>query len=319
MLITKGLFRMRRNKFTAIPYWIEQFSSDLWLTKGYTDATVAAYRSDLSGFHRWLETRGKSCLEVVEDDISAWLAALHEKTLNPRTVARRLASLKSFYRFLVKVGKVSEDPTLRLSKPQLPRSLPNTPTNADVASLLDITELNSYTGLRDKALLELLYATGLRASEVSGLMMNDLEQENRAIRILGKGERERLVVYGEEAAFWVNLYISRARPALRQDNKCDTLFLSARGKRMRVEAIRLIVRKHAKNNNVSRPISTHSLRHAFATHLLDGGADLRAIQILLGHASITTTQIYTSVSSRRRSAIHKRNHPRKCPNMCGDA
>lgn len=263
-------------------------------------------------FHAWLSERGKTCGDVRLEDVTAWMAVLKDKELHPRTVARRQASLKSFYRFLGEIGEVHEDPTARLISPVVPRGLPYAPSHADVASLLDIAELNSYPGLRDKALLELLYATGLRASEISGLQINDLEHERRFIRILGKGGRERLVVYGEEAAFWVNLYVSRARPALRRDYKCDALFLTSRGNRMCVEAIRVVVKKHALANNLTDRISTHSLRHAFATHLLDAGADLHVIQALLGHASITTTQIYTSVSSRRLTMLHALNHPRKC-------
>jgi integrase/recombinase XerD len=205
---------------------------------------------------------------------------------------------------------VSQDPTVPLGKIKIPFRLPNTPTQDEVATLLDITELNSHSGLRDKAILELLYATGLRAAELASIRIGDIDFRNRVIRVCGKGNRERLVVFGEEASFWLDLYLSRSRPALRRDYLCDHVFLSVRGKKISTGALRLVVVKHASNNGIERPLSTHSLRHAFATHLLDAGADLRVIQELLGHACISTTQIYTFVATKRLVTLHSMYHPR---------
>ena len=305
---------MGRKRTAAIPVWIDQFINHLWLVESLADSTTASYRSDLLVYNDWLIQNGHDLLKAQPDVIEKWLEVRFARRASPRTVARDQIVLKRFYGFLKTRGRIDVDPTLQLVKPRIPRSLPDAPSSSDMVSLLDITELNSLTGLRDKAMLELLYATGLRASELSALEMNDLNHQTRTIRVQGKGERERLVMYGEEAAFWLDLYVSRARPALRHEYRENHIFLSTRGKPMRVEAIRLVVKKHAESSSIERRMTTHSVRHAFATHLLDAGADLRSIQMLLGHASISTTQIYTQVTTKKKLLIHKSRHPRsqKC-------
>ena len=295
---------------SLLPF-VEQFSNELWLVHGLADRTIDAYRADLINFGSWLtQHNGKTLLQVQNLDIEAWLASLLERKISARSVARYTASLRRFYQYLLTNGQVVQDPTMRLGKIKIPHRLPNTPTQDDVASLLDITDLNSHQGLRDKAMLELLYATGIRATELSDLKVEDFDFKNRVIRVCGKGNKERLVVYGEEAAFWLDLYLSRSRPALRQHYLCDHVFLSVRGKKISTGVLRLVVKKHASNKGIERPLSTHSLRHAFATHLLDAGADLRVIQELLGHACISTTQIYTFVATKRLVALHSMFHPR---------
>ncbi|MBI1283286.1 MAG: tyrosine recombinase [Thiobacillus sp.] len=295
----------------CLPPYMEQFCNDLWLSHGLADKTIAAYRADLIGFSSWLSGHnGKTLLQAQILDIDEWLASLLERKISPRSVARYSASLRRFYRYLTSNGLVSQDPTVPLGKIKIPRKLPNTPTQDEVATLLDITDLNSHQGLRDKALLELLYATGLRAAELSGLEIGDIDFRNRVIRVCGKGNKERLVVYGEEASFWLDLYLSRSRPAFRRDSRCNYVFLSVRGKKLNTSTLRLVVKKHAENNSILRPLSTHSIRHAFATHLLDAGADLRVIQKLLGHACISTTQIYTFVATKRLVTLHAKSHPR---------
>ena len=290
---------------------MEQFCNDLWLSHGLADKTIAAYRADLIGFSSWLSRHnGKTLLQAQILDIDEWLASLLERKISPRSVARYSSTLRRFYRYLVSNDLVSQDPTASIRKIKIPRRLPNTPTQDEVASLLDIADLNSHQGLRDKALLELLYATGLRAAELSGLEIGDIDFRNRVIRVCGKGNKERLVVYGEEASFWLDLYLSRSRPAFRRDSRCNYVFLSVRGKKLNTGTLRLVVRKHAENNSIIRPLSTHSIRHAFATHLLDAGADLRVIQELLGHACISTTQIYTFVATKRVIELHTKFHPR---------
>ena len=295
----------------CLPVYMEQFCNDLWLSHGLADKTIAAYRADLIGFSSWLSRHiGKTLLQAQILDIDEWLASLLERKISPRSVARYSASLRRFYRYLTSNGLVPQDPTVPLSKIKIPLRLPNTPTQDEVATLLDITELNSHSGLRDKAILELLYATGLRAAELASIRIGDIDFRNRVIRVCGKGNRERLVVFGEEASFWLDLYLSRSRPALRRDYLCNHVFLSVRGKKISTGTLRLVVKKHASNNGIERPLSTHSLRHAFATHLLDAGADLRVIQELLGHACISTTQIYTFVATKRLVALHSMFHPR---------
>lgn len=302
---------MSRKRTAAIPVWIEQFINHLWLVENLADSTTVSYRSDLLVFNDWLTQNGYDLLKVQPGVIELWLAS---RRASPRTVARRQIVLKRFYGFLKSRGQIESDPTRLLVRPRIPPRLPDVPSGSDMAALLDITALNSMTGLRDKAMLELLYATGLRASELSALEMNALNHHTRTIRIQGKGDRERLVMYGEEAAFWLDLYVSRARPALKHGSRENHIFLSTRGKPMRVEAIRLVVKKHAALNRIARRMTTHSVRHAFATHLLDAGADIRSIQLLLGHASISTTQIYTHVTTKKKLLIHQDRHPRnqKC-------
>ena len=295
----------------CLPADMEQFCSDLWLSHGLADKTIAAYRADLIGFSSWLSRHnGKTLLQAHILDIDEWLASLLERKISPRSVARYSSTLRRFYRYLVSNNLVSQDPTASIRNIKIPRRLPNTPTQDEVASLLDIADLNSHQGLRDKALLELLYATGLRSAELSGLEIGDIDFRNRVIRVCGKGNKERLVVYGEEASFWLDLYLSRSRPAFRRDSRCNYVFLSVRGKKLNTGTLRLVVRKHAENNSIVRPLSTHSIRHAFATHLLDAGADLRVIQELLGHACISTTQIYTFVATKRVIELHTKFHPR---------
>lgn len=295
----------------CLPAYMEQFCNDLWLSHGLADKTIAAYRADLIGFSSWLSRHnGKTLLQAHILDIDEWLASLLERKISPRSVARYSSTLRRFYRYLVSNNLVSQDPTASIRNIKIPRRLPNTPTQDEVASLLDIADLNSHQGLRDKALLELLYATGLRSAELSGLEIGDIDFRNRVIRVCGKGNKERLVVYGEEASFWLDLYLSRSRPAFRRDSRCNYVFLSVRGKKLNTGTLRLVVRKHAENNSIVRPLSTHSIRHAFATHLLDAGADLRVIQELLGHACISTTQIYTFVATKRVIELHTKFHPR---------
>lgn len=295
----------------VLPRLVERFCNDLWLIQGLADSTVAAYQADILKFNGWLDANQSTLLQDVSiDEVASWLASLQVRGISARTVARRISSLRRFYSFLIESRLLTADPTMLLMSPRFPDRIPNTPSQGDMENLLDITDLNSHAGLRDKSLLELLYATGIRASELSCLKIENIDFKQRTLHIVGKGERERLVVYGEESAFWLDLYLSRSRPAFRRDYRNSNVFLTTRGRQIRTEAIRLIVRKHAAVNNIERQMSTHSLRHAFATHLLDAGADLRSIQKLLGHVSISTTQIYTRVANKRKRELHAAKHPR---------
>lgn len=302
---------MARRRSAALPAPIAEFIDHLWLVENLADATTASYRSDLLIFHDWLIRNSEDLLKVRPQTFERWQAFRYERGISAKTVARDLIVLKRFYGFLRKRGQIEDDPTLNLVIPCITRGIPVVPSSSEMNELLDIVNLNSLTGLRDKSMLELLYATGLRASELAELEMNDLDHRNRAIRVLGKGERERVVIYGEEAAFWLDLYVSRARPGLRQHHYRESrVFLSKRGKPLRVETICKIVKSHAELNRIACRITTHSVRHAFATHLLDAGADIRSIQLLLGHACISTTQIYTQVTTRKKLSIHRDRHPR---------
>lgn len=291
---------------------VSRFRDDLWLVHGLAERTIESYEADVLGFHRWLEEHtGKRLQDARLDDFVAWFGSLRNRGVKARSQARYHAALRRFYGYLEQVGEIGIDPTLRLSKPIPAKPLPRIPSHAAIESLLSIRNLNSNIGLRDKSLLELLYATGMRAAEAAALSINDFDFKNRVARIMGKGNRERIVIYGEEAAFWLDLYLVRARPALRLNSKSNRMFLSARGRDMSVSTLRQMVMRRAQEAMPDRGgISTHSLRHAFATHLLEAGVGIEVIQMLLGHASITSTQIYTHVATAHSQGIHQAHHPR---------
>lgn len=295
-----------------LPALVSRFSDDLWLVHGLADRTIESYEADVLAFHRWMvEHRDKCLQDACLGDFVAWFGSLRARGIKARSQVRYQAALRRFYAFLVQIGEIDVDPTLSLVKPILDKPLPRVPSRKAIESLLAVRNLNSNIGLRDKAILELLYATGMRAAETAALAINDFDFKSRVVRIMGKGNRERIVIYGEEAAFWLNLYLSRSRPALRLNSKTNRVFLSARGRDMSVSTLRQMVVRRAREA-VSDPngLTTHSLRHAFATHLLDAGVGIEIIQSLLGHASITTTQIYTHVATAHSRVLHQAHHPR---------
>jgi integrase/recombinase XerD len=290
---------------------IDRFCDHLWLEDGLADLTLAAYRRDLKTFGAWLEQERKQGLDaVVAGDIEAYLAWRFAHRAQPRSAARYTSALKRFYRYLLRENLIAADPTLNLDSPKLPRSLPKTLTEADVERLLDSADIHTPLGLRDRAMLETLYATGLRVSELVGLKLTAVNLNDGVLRVTGKGNKDRLVPLGEEAVQWLKRYLVDARPRLLEKNLADAVFVTARGGGMTRQAFWYLIKRRAQAAGITRPLSPHTLRHAFATHLLNHGADLRVVQMLLGHSDISTTQIYTHVARERMKQLHAQHHPR---------
>ncbi|MCU0809588.1 MAG: site-specific tyrosine recombinase XerD [Thiobacillaceae bacterium] len=290
---------------------IDRFCDALWLEDGLADLTLAEYRRDLRAFGDWLEKeRSRELNAVAPGDIEAYLAWRFARKTRPRSAARYTSSLKRFYRHLLRENLIASDPTLNLDSPKLPRSLPKSLSEAEVEALLDVPDTDTALGLRDRAMLEVLYATGLRVSELVGLRLTTVSLDAGVLRVTGKGNKERLVPMGEEAVNWVGRYLGEARPTLMKKSQCDQLFVTARGAAMTRQAFWYLIKRHAQAAGLTRPLSPHTLRHAFATHLLNHGADLRVVQMLLGHADISTTQIYTHVARERLKQLHAAHHPR---------
>ena len=290
---------------------IDRFCDHLWLEDGLADLTLAAYRRDLNGFSAWLQKERSYELDAVAPgDIEAYLAWRFARRAQPRSAARYTSTLKRFYRYLLRENLIAADPTLNLDSPKLPRALPKTLTETEVESLLDSAATDSPLGLRDRAMLETLYATGLRVSELVSLKLTALNLNDGVLRVTGKGNKDRLVPLGEEAVRWLKRYLADARPLLLEKQLSDAVFVTARGDGMTRQAFWYLIKRRAQAAGISRPLSPHTLRHAFATHLLNHGADLRVVQMLLGHSDISTTQIYTHVARERMKQLHAQHHPR---------
>jgi integrase/recombinase XerD len=290
---------------------IDRFCDHLWLEDGLANLTLAAYRRDLAAFGHWLEQERNQALNAAASgDVEAWLAWRFAQHAQPRSAARYTSTLKRFYRYLLRENLIAADPTLNLDSPKLPRALPKTLTEADVERLLDSADTSTSLGLRDRAMLETLYATGLRVSELVGLKQTAVNLNDGVLRVTGKGNKDRLVPLGEEAVQWLRRYLEEARPVLLARNLCDQVFVTARGSGMTRQAFWYLIKRRARAAGISRPLSPHTLRHAFATHLLNHGADLRVVQMLLGHSDISTTQIYTHVARERLKQLHAQHHPR---------
>lgn len=296
---------------------IDEFADSLWLADGLAKNTLAAYRADLAQFAGWLATRGVALTDVRETEVDAWLAHLHLRAekVRPATLRRFQASLRRFYRWLIEQGRISADPLLNIQPPVAAERFPKTLSEGNVEALLAAPDTTTPLGLRDRALLEVLYATGLRVSELVGLKLFNVSLADRVVRTFGKGGKERLVPLGEVAADWLQRWLKEGRPALLKGRACDHVFVTNRAKRadegMTRQMAWTLIKKHAVTAGIPREkISPHVLRHAFATHLLNHGADLRVVQLLLGHADISTTQIYTHVARARLKELHALHHPR---------
>lgn len=290
---------------------INRFCDHLWLEDGLADLTLAAYRYDLKGFAAWLEKERMRSLDgVVAGDIEGYLAWRFSGRSQPRSAARYSSALKRFYRFLLREKLIAIDPTRNLDHPKLPHTLPKTLTEADIERLLGAANVDTALGLRDRAMLETLYATGLRVSELVGLKLTAVNLNDGVLRITGKGNKDRLVPLGEESVQWLRRYLSDARPQLLGKTLSDAMFVTTRGGSMTRQAFWHLIKRHARVAGITRPLSPHTLRHAFATHLLNHGADLRVVQMLLGHSDISTTQIYTHVARERLKHLHAQHHPR---------
>ena len=290
---------------------IDAFCDRLWLQDGLAASSLASYRCDLSAFDIWLARHGKGLLRADRGDLEAWLADQFAAKAKATSVARRLSTLRRFYRQQLEHGGVRTDPTLRVRAPKRPRRLPKYLSEAQVEALLDTPSVDTTLGLRDRAMLETLYATGLRVSELVGLKLTQVGMNEGVVRVMGKGSKERLVPLGEEAIAWLNRYLAKARPLLIGTAKHQDVFLTQRHAPLTRQAFWALIKRYAVRSGIARTaLSPHVLRHAFATHLLNHGADLRVVQLLLGHSNITTTTIYTHVARERLKQLHARHHPR---------
>ena len=288
---------------------IDSFIDALWLEEGLSKNTLAAYRRDLALYAAWLGERGQILAASSEADLNAYFAARHSQS-RATTANRRLTVFKRYFRWALRERLISADPTLRLQSARQPLRVPKTLTEAQVESLLAAPDTRTPLGLRDRTMLELIYASGLRVSELVTLKTFNVGMNEGVLRVLGKGGKERLVPFGEMARDWITRYLADARPAILKGQQTQDLFVTARGQGMTRAMFWVIVKKHARIAGITAPLSPHTLRHAFATHLLNHGADLRAVQMLLGHADISTTTIYTHVARERLKQIHARHHPR---------
>ena len=291
---------------------LDRFCDGLWLGDGLARSTLDSYRRDLAQYASWLgEAQGRSLLEARPADLQRHLAwQVEAKRARPRTTARLVSALKRFYAWAAREGLRSDDPAAAIDSPRIGRALPKTLSEEEVERLLAAPDVATAQGLRDRAMLETLYASGLRVTELVTLKSVQVSLDMGVVRVLGKGAKERLTPLGEEAADWIARYQREARAQLLGARRSDALFVTARGAAMTRQAFWGLVRRHALAAGIGRAISPHTLRHAFATHLVNHGADLRVVQLLLGHADISTTQIYTHVARERLKALHRKHHPR---------
>ena len=290
---------------------LERFTTALWLERGLSDNTREAYSRDVQGLNTWLldQSRGNA-LTASESDVQAYLGARLSQGSLHRSISRLLSSLRSFYQYLVREGDVSSDPTQHLDRPKPSRPLPKSLSESEVDQLLNAPDASLVVEHRDLAMLEVLYASGLRVSELVGLTLPQLSLNQGVVRVFGKGGKERLVPLGEAAIETVTDYLGATRQALLKDRQSDVLFPSNRGKVMTRQTFWYRIKIYAKRAGIDPNLSPHTLRHAFATHLINHGADLRVVQMLLGHSDLTTTQIYTHVARSRMQALHEKHHPR---------
>jgi len=293
---------------------IDRFLDAIWSERGLSNNTLAAYRRDLQGFDKWLSEQHAHITNLFSVDkslLQQYLAFRGQTGAKASTMARVLSSLRGFYRYQVRTGALAEDPTALIASPKLGRLLPETLSERQVNALLEAPEILDPIGLRDKAMLELIYATGLRVSELIGLEISQVSLQQGVLRVMGKGNKERLVPMGDEAVEWIERYQLESRPLLIQGKgTSEHLFVTQRGSGMSRQAFWYLIKRYALIAHIHQKISPHTLRHAFATHLLNHGADLRVVQLLLGHNDLSTTQIYTHVAQARLQELHQKHHPR---------
>ena len=290
---------------------IESFIDNLWMERGLSDNTLNAYRTDLQGLAHWLsETEDVRLLDADRQQLLAYLSARVQQGARPRTTARLISSIKRFYQYWVREKKLADDPSDRIEAPKLGRSLPHALTESEVEALLSAPDTSQPLGIRDRAMLELMYATGVRVSELVSLKLTEVNQRQGVIRTQGKGSKERLVPMGEEAAYWLAQYQEEVRSDLLKGMAHEALFVTRRKEAMTRQAFWYLIKRYAQQAGIRKSLSPHTIRHCFATHLLNHGADLRAVQMLLGHSDLSTTQIYTHVAKERLKKIHAQHHPR---------
>ena len=289
---------------------IDEFIDHLWLEDGLSKNTLNSYRFDLELFTGWLDkSLKKNILDTSQVDIQQYLS-FKFPTSKSRSISRLLATLRRLFRYLLRQKKIKIDPTLEIQSPKIPKSLPKSLSEEDVELLLAAPDVKTNAGLRDKAMLELLYACGLRVSELVNILLTELSMTEGVIRVTGKGNKTRLVPMGEEAVDWIKKYIDESRNNILKQRVSKYLFITIRGSAMTRQAFWYLIKRYSIIANIKKPMSPHIMRHAFATHLLNHGADLRVVQMLLGHSDISTTQIYTHVARERLKKLHESHHPR---------
>jgi integrase/recombinase XerD len=289
---------------------IAQYLDALWLEKGLSKNSLESYRTDLTLFAQWLQTQARDLLHADASLIQDYLSLRLDRKLSSRSSARFLSCVRGFYRHQLREGILAENPVILIKNPQLPRSLPKSLTELDVENLLRAPSLDDPVGFRDRTMLEVLYACGLRVTELVTLTMPQINLRQNVIRVMGKGSKERLIPMGEEAALWLARYFREARPELLNNLPNEVVFPSTRAQEMTRQTFWHRIKHWAKVAGIEKPLSPHTLRHAFATHLLNHGADLRVVQLLLGHSDLSTTQIYTHIARARMKEQHAEHHPR---------
>jgi integrase/recombinase XerD len=289
---------------------IDRFLDAIWMERGLSENTLGAYRADLLALTQRLTDRGINLVAASKSDLLDYISWRVDGGAKPRSTARQLSSFRRFFRYLLREGVISEDPTAQIAMPKIGRSLPQSLTEEEVDSLLRAPNVAEPLGHRDRAMLELLYATGVRVSELINLKMSQMNLNQGVLRIIGKGDRERLIPLGDEAQDWLREFIEGPRVEILLERQSDYLFPTRRGDRMTRQAFWHIIKRYAKKAGVRKRLSPHTVRHAFATHLLNNGADLRVVQLLLGHSDVSTTQNYTHVARERLKDLHARHHPR---------
>lgn len=289
---------------------IAEYLDAIWMEKGLSDNTQESYRRDLAQFALWLNQQGCSLIAVDAAMVQEYLNVRLQQQLSSRTSARFLSCVRGFYRYLVRENRIGENPVALVDNPKLSRSLPKSLSETDVEALLAAPDLNDPVGLRDRTMLEVLYACGLRVSELVGLTMPQINLRQNVVRVMGKGSKERLIPMGEEAAAWLARYLREARPVLLNNMPDEVVFPSKRAQPMTRQTFWYRIKHWAMVAGIKKDLSPHTLRHAFATHLLNHGADLRVVQLLLGHSDLSTTQIYTHVAILRMKQQHAQHHPR---------
>jgi integrase/recombinase XerD len=290
---------------------IERFADALWMERGLSANTLSAYQSDLRAFSVWLAAeRGRGLMAALRLDLLDYLALLSQQGRKPRSAARLVSCQRQFYQYLLRIGAIHEDPSARVEAPKLGRPLPKSLTESEVEALLLAPDTEDPRGHRDRTMLEVLYATGLRVSELVGLRPEQVSLTQGLVRVMGKGSKERLVPLGEESIAWLRDYLRGPRQDLLRGRMCDYFFPTQRSECMTRQAFWQLIRRYALQAGIAKHLSPHTLRHAFATHLLNHGADLRVVQMLLGHSNLSTTQIYTHVARERLKQLHALHHPR---------
>ena len=289
---------------------IDSYLDSIWMEKGLSRNSLESYGRDLRSFAKWLDPQGIKLLAVVRQNLQIFLSHRFEQGLSARTTARQLSCLRGFYRHFLREKKIQIDPTALVGNPKLGRPLPKSLSEDDIEILLATPNVEDILGLRDRTMLEVLYASGLRITELISLRLHEINLRQGVVRVFGKGSKERLVPLGEEAMSWLDRYLKYSRPMLLNQVQSDALFVSTRAQQMTRQTFWHRLKRYAKDAGIEKSISPHTLRHAFATHLLNHGADLRVVQLLLGHSDLSTTQIYTHVANSRMKALHAEHHPR---------